>query len=46
MSSDNPEARHWLLTNRNACGFATNKFQSTANVIVFVDGLYSAGATH
>ena len=45
MSSDNPEARRWLLANRNACGFATNKFQSTANAMVFVDGLYSAGAT-
>lgn len=44
LLSDNPEARHWLLTNRNTSAFATNKFQGTANAIAFVDRLYAAGA--
>jgi hypothetical protein len=39
------EAREWLRKNPNPSALATNRFQTTAVAIEFVEALYAAGAT-
>lgn len=41
---DGPEALVWLQENRSASAMASNRFDSTAAAISFVEALYQAGA--
>lgn len=38
------EARAWLTANPHESAFATNRFETTARALAFVDALYRAGA--
>ncbi len=40
-----PGAREWLKANTNPNGFASNRFDSLAKAVKFVESLYAAGAT-
>ena len=41
---DGPEARSWLQANGQPAALASNRFDSTADALAFVEQLYTAGA--
>ena len=43
--SDGPEARAWLQRNGQEAALASNRFDSTAAALAFVEQLYAAGAS-
>jgi hypothetical protein len=42
--SEGPEAADWLRTNDHPAALASNRFMETAEALVFVEALYTAGA--
>ena len=44
LINDGPEALQWLRSNGHESALASNRFESTAEAIAFVEQLYAAGA--